>query len=97
VLAALVDEVEAKYGVVIHTLYDPQVPIDDAPSGIYSRANRAKLDWEIKLTEEGKLDCPEECYKAWPQLRMAGQMLDRLPAESGQRKMFEAQVRYLLC
>ena len=90
---ALVDEVEAKYAVVIHTLYDPQVPIAEAPSGIYSRANRAKLDWEIKLTEEGKLDCPEECYAAWPQLRMAGQMLDRLPAESGQRKMFEMQVK----
>ena len=76
----------------VQTLYDPQVPLDKAPNGIYSKADRAKLDWAIKLTDDGKLECPDECYAAWPQLRMAGQMLKQLPAESGQRKMFEGQV-----
>jgi len=88
----LVKFIEDKYGVVIDTLYDPQVPLDKAPRGIYSRADRAKMAWEITLTEDGKLQCPEECFSAWPQLRMAGQMLGRLPPESGQRKMFESQV-----
>jgi hypothetical protein len=91
-VASLVDELEAKYGVQIDTLFDPQVSLDQAPNGMYSRTDKAKLAWEIKLTEDGKLDCPEECFSAWPQLRMAGQMLGRLPAESGQRKIFEGQV-----
>jgi len=88
----LIDEIEAKYKVQIQTLYDPQVPLDLAPKGIYSRSDRAKLDWEITLTDDGKLECPDECFNAWPQLRMARQMLNQLPAESGQRKMFESQV-----
>jgi ubiquitin-activating enzyme E1 len=88
----VVTELETKYKCTVQTLYDPQVPLDKAPNGIYSKADRAKLDWAIKLTDDGKLECPDECYAAWPQLRMAGQMLKQLPAESGQRKMFEGQV-----
>jgi len=91
-VADLVALLEERYGVVVEVLYDPAVDIKTAPNGIYARASKAKLGWEIKLTEDGKLSCTEECFKAWPHLRQAGTMLGRLPPESGARKMFEQQV-----
>lgn len=91
-VADLVALLEERYGVVVEVLYDPAVDIKTAPNGIYARASKAKLGWEIKLTEDGKLSCTEECFKAWPQLRQAGTMLGRLPPESGARKRFEQQV-----
>ena len=89
----LVQALEARYGIVVEALYDPAVPIDKAPNGIFTRTDLEKLGWEIRLTDDGKLDCPDACFAAWPQLRMAKTMLDRLPAGNGQRKMFEAQVQ----
>ena len=78
----VVTELETKYKCTVQTLYDPQVPLDKAPNGIYSKADRAKLDWAIKLTDDGKLECPDECYAAWPQLRMAGQMSGSMQVEA---------------
>ncbi len=90
---ALLDEIEAKYNVQVQTLYDPQVPLDKAPNGIYSRADRAKLDWEIILTEDGTLEFPDDEDFPWKSLLAnAGRMLKMLGPESGQRKMFEGQV-----
>ena len=61
------------------------------------------LDWKIEISEGQALLFrssevarqvmiePEEVYSSWPQLKMAVQMLGRLP-EGGARKNFENQV-----
>lgn len=52
------------------------------------------LDWKIELSDGQATIEPEEVYSTWPQLKMAVQMLGRLP-EGGARKNFENQVEHL--
>lgn len=50
------------------------------------------MNWKIELQDGKATIDPEEVYTAWPQLKMAVQMLGRLP-EGGARKNFENQVQ----
>jgi hypothetical protein len=55
--------------------------------------DQQKLEWEIVLdSETRKPQVSEGVFTQWPQIRMAVQMLGRLPSTSGQRKIFEGQI-----
>ena len=70
------------------------VKIDENSSFVlYSAVDQKKLDWDIVIGEDGKSSVSDGVYSQWPQIRMAVQMLGRLPPTSGQRKVFEGQIQ----
>jgi len=74
---ALVEYLETKYGMTISHLLPPK----QDKIITFDASQKAKLDWKIEVTEESKVTVePEAVYGAWPQLRMAVQMLGRVPA-----------------
>lgn len=65
---------------------------DSEDRAIYNSTDRNKLDWDIHFGEDGRVTVSDGVFTLWPQVRMAVQMLDRLPPTSGQRGVFKAQV-----
>jgi hypothetical protein len=59
---------------------------------VYNALDKQKLDWDISIDESGKATVSDGVFTQWPQIRMAVQMLGRLPPASGQRKIFATQV-----
>lgn len=85
----LVEYVEKTFGVDVHRIFQAGNKEDKA---VYNQTDKQKLDWDISIDESGKAVVSEGVFKQWPQLRMAVQMLGRLPPASGQRKVFASQV-----
>ena len=86
----LVEYVESSFGVSVDRIFSFGDPSDKA---IFSKMDQQKLEWEIVLdSETGKPQVSEGVFTQWPQIRMAVQMLGRLPSTSGQRKIFEGQI-----
>ena len=85
----LVQNIEKQFGVHVHRIFAAGNTADKA---VYNETDKEKLDWEITIDEAGKATVSDGVYKQWPQIRMAVQMLGRLPAASGQRKVFATQV-----
>jgi ubiquitin-activating enzyme E1 len=84
---ALVQHLEKKYGCKVGRLH----PIANDKDAIYDSVDVAKMEWTIEW-RDGKLAIePEQVFTAWPQLKMASQMIAKLP-EGGARKNFENQV-----
>merc|ERR1711924_451483 len=50
-----------------------------------------KLDWTVELKDGKLVATPDAVFSAWPNLRMAAQMLEKLP-EGGARTNFVNQV-----
>jgi len=83
----LVEHIASKYECKVKRLY----PKGNDKICLYDENEVAKLDWMVEL-REGKLVAePEAVFNAWPNLRMAKQMLEKLP-EGGARTNFENQV-----
>jgi len=59
---------------------------------VYNAVDKKKLDWEITIGD-GAPKVSDGVFTQWPQIRMAVQMLGRLPSSSNQRKVFENQVQ----
>jgi len=77
-------------GVVVDRIFDQKSSNKNA--SVYSSMDALKLDWEITLEEGAAPTVSPGVFVQWPQLRMAVQMLGRLPSQSNQRKVFEKQV-----
>jgi len=87
-LKQLVEHIESKYGAKVHRLF----PAGDDKLCIYDHTQTEKLGWKIEVGEGGKVEIePEAVYTAWPQLKMAVQMLGRVP-EGAARNNFLNQV-----
>eukprot|EP00448_Togula_jolla_P023889 CAMPEP_0170591992 /NCGR_PEP_ID=MMETSP0224-20130122/12696_1 /TAXON_ID=285029 /ORGANISM="Togula jolla, Strain CCCM 725" /LENGTH=1235 /DNA_ID=CAMNT_0010915887 /DNA_START=54 /DNA_END=3762 /DNA_ORIENTATION=- len=87
-LKELVEHLEGKFGVTVQRIF----PAGEDKLCIFDSGQVKKLGWKIELAEDGKAIIePEEVFTAWPQLRMATQMLQRMPAGPS-RKNFEGQV-----
>ena len=65
---------------------------DSEDRAIFNTTDRNKLDWDITFGDDGRVHVSDGVFTLWPQVRMAVQMLDRLPPTSGQRGVFKAQV-----
>jgi len=81
----------------LNTEYDATVsrvfPSGDDKICIFDSVDVQKLNWTIEIKEDGACVVePDEVYTAWPQLKMAVQMLGRLPPGGGARKNFENQI-----
>lgn len=86
----LVRNVERRFGVRVHRIFQAGNTEDKA---VYNEVDRQKLDWDITIDDAtGKATVSDGVFARWPQIRMAVQMLDRLPAASGQRRIFAGQV-----
>lgn len=85
----LVQHVESTFGVCVQRIFQAGNTEDKA---VYNAIDKEKLDWEISIDDGGKATVSDGVFKQWPQIRMAVQMLGRLPANSGQRKVFAKQV-----
>ncbi|KAL7550696.1 hypothetical protein ACHAWF_013915 [Thalassiosira exigua] len=85
----LVQYVSRSYGVTIDRIF---LHDDSGDKAIYNALDRNKLDWSIDFEDNGKVTVSEGVFTQWPQLRMAVQMLGRLPSGSGQRAIFKSQV-----
>jgi hypothetical protein len=85
----LVQHVEASFGVSVDRIFQYGSTEDKA---VYNALDKQKLDWDISIDESGKAIVSDGVFIQWPQIRMAVQMLGRLPPASGQRKMFATQV-----
>jgi len=89
-LKQLVEQLRTSYGIETTNLTIP----GHEKTTLYSQTDALKMNWTIEMVE-GKLvlNPEDEILKSWPQLNMAKRMLDKLPEGSGQRKMFEMQVK----
>ena len=85
----LVKQIEATFGVSVNRIFQYGHAADKA---VYSSVDKKKLEWDIVIDESGKATVSDGVYSQWPQVRMAVQMLGRLPPASGQRKVFATQV-----
>lgn len=85
----LVNYVQSCFGVVVDRIFAYGDASDNA---IYSALDQQKLEWDISIDDQGKPHVSEGVFSQWPQIRMAVQMLTRLPPASGQRKVFEGQI-----
>jgi len=85
----LVQHIEKQFGVSVHRIFQAGNKEDKA---VYNDVDKQKLDWTVTIDEAGKASVSDGVFKQWPQIRMAVQMLGRLPPASGQRKVFAAQV-----
>jgi len=86
-LEELIKQLESKLGGELQRLY----PVGNDKVSIYTRSQVKMLDWKIEL-EGGKATIePDEVFSTWPQLKMAVQMLGRVP-DGPARKNFENQV-----
>eukprot|EP00797_Seminavis_robusta_P034812 Sro846_g210150.2 (475) ;mRNA; f:20372-21796 len=85
----LVAYVQKTFGVTVDRLFAHGNPSDKA---LYNSVDQQKLKWDIQIDDQGKPHVSDGVFTQWPQIRMAVQMLGRLPATSGQRKVFENQI-----
>jgi len=85
----LVQHVEKLFDVSVDRVFHYGSTEDKA---IYNALDKQKLDWDITFDDDGKAIASDGVFTQWPQLRMAVQMLGRLPPSSGQRKVFVGQV-----
>lgn len=88
-LKQLVEELQTRYDATVRRLY----PAGDDKICVFDSSQHAKLGWKIEVEASGQVTIePDEVYTAWPQLRMAMQMLQRVP-EGAARNNFLNQVR----
>jgi hypothetical protein len=85
----LVVYLEKSFGVTVNRIF---LHGDTEDRALYNTLDKKKLDWAISFDDEGKVMVSEGVYTHWPQIRMAVQMLDRLPPSSAQRAIFKSQV-----
>jgi Ubiquitin-activating enzyme active site/ThiF family len=85
----LVKYVQATFGVIVDRVFAHG---DHSDNAIYSAVDQQKLEWDIRIDDQGKPHVSDGVFTQWPQIRMAVQMLGRLPPTSGQRKVFEGQI-----
>lgn len=85
----LVSYLENTFGVTVNRIF---LHGDTEDKAIYNAVDMKKLEWAINFDDEGKVTVSEGVYTHWPQIRMAVQMLGRLPPTSGQRAIFKSQV-----
>eukprot|EP00421_Protoceratium_reticulatum_P041227 CAMPEP_0168451102 /NCGR_PEP_ID=MMETSP0228-20121227/48465_1 /TAXON_ID=133427 /ORGANISM="Protoceratium reticulatum, Strain CCCM 535 (=CCMP 1889)" /LENGTH=1211 /DNA_ID=CAMNT_0008465713 /DNA_START=29 /DNA_END=3664 /DNA_ORIENTATION=+ len=86
-LKALVEQLHSRYGAVVKRLS----PVHNDKICVFDSTQLEKLKWTIELKEGKAIIEPEAVYGAWPQLRMAAQMLKSVPAGAA-RTNFESQV-----
>jgi len=86
-LQEVVEFVEKRYGCSVKALFAS----GNEKKPIFDRLDLAKMDWTIEWKDGALVIEPQEVFGAWPQLRMASQMIAKLP-EGGARKNFEMQV-----
>eukprot|EP00437_Effrenium_voratum_P008460 CAMPEP_0181426606 /NCGR_PEP_ID=MMETSP1110-20121109/15748_1 /TAXON_ID=174948 /ORGANISM="Symbiodinium sp., Strain CCMP421" /LENGTH=1216 /DNA_ID=CAMNT_0023549803 /DNA_START=89 /DNA_END=3739 /DNA_ORIENTATION=+ len=87
-LEELVQQLEAKLGGRVLRLH----PSGNDKVSVYDSAQAKMLSWKIELQEGKAVIEPDEVFATWPQLKMAVQMLGRVP-EGPARKNFENQVQ----
>lgn len=85
----LVAYVTRSFGVTVDRIF---LHGDTEDKAIFNAMDKKKLEWAIDFAEDGKVTASDGVYTQWPQLRMAVQMLGRLPPTSGQRVVFKSQV-----
>jgi len=66
-------------------------PLGDEKTAVFDSDHVEKLNWKIEMQEGKPVIEPEAVFGSWPQLRMAVQMINKLP-EGAARKNFESQV-----
>jgi hypothetical protein len=88
-VANLVEHLENSFGVTVDRVYAFNSAADQA---IFKAVDKQKLDLNIFFDDSGKPVVSEGVYALWPQVRIAVQMLSRLPPDSAQRKIFAKQV-----
>jgi len=86
---SLVHYLERTFGVTVDRVFEYGGREDRS---IYDSVEREKLGWDVSFDSSGKLVVTGDIYSRWPNMRMAENMLKRLPPTSGQRKMFVGQV-----
>jgi len=89
-LKQLIEHLERKHDAKVHRLF----PAGDDKLCLYDHTQKDKLEWSIDIGECGKVVVEPEgpVYSAWPQLRMAVQMLGKVP-EGPARNNFINQAR----
>jgi len=85
----LVQYITRSFGVSVDRIFSHGETGDKA---IFNAMDKKKLDWKIDFAEDGKVTVSDGVFTQWPQVRMAVQMLGRLPPTSGQRAIFKSQV-----
>mmetsp|Transcript_13626 Transcript_13626/g.29505 ORF Transcript_13626/g.29505 Transcript_13626/m.29505 type:complete len:1269 (+) Transcript_13626:53-3859(+) len=85
----LVQYITKTFGVSVDRIF---LHGDTEDKAIFNGMDKNKLDWKIDFAEDGKLTVSDGVFSQWPQVRMAVQMLGRLPSTSGQRAVFKSQV-----
>lgn len=85
----LVKYLEGTFDIVVDRVFEHENTDDKA---LYRAVDRQKLLWDITFDTDGKPKVSEGVFTRWPNIKMAVQMLGRLPPSSGQRKVFENQV-----
>lgn len=85
----LVQYITRSFGVTVDRIFLHGNTEDKA---IYNAKDKKKLDWTVDFAEDGKVTVSDGVFTQWPQVRMAVQMLGRLPPTSGQRVVFKSQV-----
>lgn len=85
----LVQYVARTFGVTVDRIFAHGDAEDKA---IFNSVDKQKLDWDINFDDDGKVTVSDGVFTQWPQVRMAVQMLGRLPPTSGQRMVFKSQV-----
>lgn len=88
-LKVLIEQLQSRFGARVKRLF----PVGDDKVAVFDSSQVEKLNWKIELQDGGKVVIePEAVYGAWPQLRMAVQMIGKMP-EGAARKNFEGQVK----
>jgi hypothetical protein len=85
----LVHYIESTFGVTVDRISAFGSTEDKA---VYNAVDKQKLEWDITFDDEERPQVSEGVFQLWPQIKMAVQMLSRLPPASGQGKVFENQV-----
>jgi len=85
----LVQYIARLFGVTVDRIF---LHGDAEDKAIFNAMDKKKLDWAIDFAEDGKVTVSDGVFTQWPQVRMAVQMLGRLPPTSGQRVVFKSQV-----
>lgn len=85
----LVQYITRSFGVTVDRIF---LHGDTEDKSIFNAMDKKKLDWAVDFDEDGKVAVSEGVFTQWPQVRMAVQMLGRLPPTSGQRAVFKSQV-----
>merc|ERR1712232_601406 len=83
----LVEMIQSKFNASVKRIF----PAGNDKICVFDSSEVAKQDWTIELNDGKLVATPDAVFSAWPQLRMAKQMLEKLPA-GGARTNFENQV-----